>query len=32
MKTITNGCGCEKPKGGNTTSRPVIPPTRPKSK
>jgi len=33
MNTVTNGCGCGKPKGGNTTTRPVIPPTpRPASK
>ena len=31
MNTVTNGCGCGKPKSGNTTTRPVIPPT-PKSK
>jgi len=34
MNTVTNGCGCGKPKGGDTTTtRPVIPPTpRPASK
>jgi len=35
MNTVTNGCGCGKPKGGSstTTTRPVIPPTpRPASK
>lgn len=35
MNTVTNGCGCGKPKSGSTTSKPIIPPTprpRPTSK